>query len=247
MRALLILLLLSTVISLGCGAVHRKATFSSTGAADPTSDTKIRDEFRANREAPLSAEAQAVTVLIDTVPEGVSLDGGVLGIEEGYEHRILGKFALSGDTGIFPAYKSSWRKPYCYPQSVLVIGTLFMWALVPTFYPCFTTDSVSKAEMVDALKLLAYEAGGDLVIATYLTQDQDTAAQAVGFVLQADPRVLGGLGVSGGAEEEADEGEDATEGEDEAAEGEGEGEEPADDEGSGKVEGKSKGKSTSKD
>ncbi len=136
-------------------------------------------------------------MLIDTVPEGVSLDGGVLGIEEGYEHRILGKFALTGDSGIFPAYRNSWRKPYCYPQCVLVIGTLFLWAIVPTFYPCFTTEMVGKAEMVDALKLLAYEAGGDLVIATYLTQDQDRAAQAVGFVLQADPRVLGGFGVSG--------------------------------------------------
>jgi hypothetical protein len=213
------ILLVGTTGILGCGAVHRKATFSSTGAADPAADTKIRDDFKTARTAPLPAEAQAVTVLIDTVPEGVSLEGGVLGVEEGYEHVILGKFALTGDAGIFPAYKTSWRKPYCYPQSVLVIGTLFLWALVPTYYPCFTTENVSKAEMVDALKLLAYEAGGNLVIATYVTHDQDRAAQAVGFVLQGDARVLGGLGVSGGGDEAADEEEPA-----EATEG-GEGEE----------------------
>jgi len=221
MRGLLsLLLLLCAVLLLGCGAVHRKATFSSTGAADPAGDTKIRDNFKAARQQPLGAEAQAVTVLIDTVPEGVSLDGGVLGIEEGYEHRILGKFAITGDAGIFPAYKTAWRKPYCHPQSVLVVGTLFIWALVPTFYPCFTTEMISKAEMVDALKLLAYEAGGDLVIATYLSQDQDNATQAVGFVLQADPRVLGGLGISGGgagADDEAAEGEDDAGGTGEAA------------------------------
>src|SRR5688572_26876616 len=222
MRGLLSLLLLCTVVFLGCGAVHRKATFSSTGAADPAADTKIRDEFKAAREQPLSAEAQAVTVLIDTVPEGVSLEGGVLGIEEGYEHRILGKFTLTGDSGLFPAYKTSWRKPYCYPQSVLVVATLFLWAMVPTFYPCFTTEMITKAEMVDALKLLAYEAGGDLVIATYLTEDQDRATHAVGFVLQADPRVLGDLGVGGGeldeGDEEAGDGEEA-EGDGEEAEG----------------------------
>jgi hypothetical protein len=207
-------MLVGTTVLLGCGAVHRKATFSSTGAADPAADNKIRDDFKTARATPLPAEAQAVTVLIDTVPEGVSLEGGVLGVEEGYEHVILGKFALTGDAGIFPAYKTSWRKPYCYPQSVLVVGTLFLWALVPTFYPCFTTENVSKAEMVDALKLLAYEAGGNMVIATYVTHDQDRAAQAVGFVLQADARVLGGLGVSGKDDEAADEEEpaDATEG-----------------------------------
>ena len=205
MRGLLSLILLCTVVFLGCGAVHRKATFSSTGAANPAADSKIRDDLKASRDKPLPAEAQSITVFIDTVPEGVSLDGGVLGIEEGYEHQILGKFGITGDNGIFPAYKTSWRKPYCYPQSVLVIGTLFLWAMVPTFYPCFTADKVSKAEMVDALKLLAYEAGGDLVIATYLMDTQDAASSAVGFVLKADPRVLGGLGVTGGGDEDEEE------------------------------------------
>jgi uncharacterized protein GlcG (DUF336 family) len=54
---------------------------------------------------------------------------------------------------------------------------------------------------------------------SYVTHDQDRAAQAVGFVLQGDARVLGGLGVSGGGDEAADEEEPA-----EATEG-GEGEE----------------------
>lgn len=218
MRGLISLLLLCTVVFLGCGAVHRKAAFSSTGAANPAADSKIRDGFKANRAKPLPPEAQAVTVLIDTVPEGVSLDDGVLGIEEGYEHQILGKFALTGDSGIFPAYKTSWRKPYCYPQSVLVIGTLFLWAMVPTYYPCFPSEMISKAEMVDALKLLAYEAGGDLVIATYVADNEDMANHAVGFVLQADPRVLGGLGVPG-HEDDAEE-EDSESSEEEDAEGE---------------------------
>jgi len=220
MRGLITLLLLSTLVFLGCGAVHRRATFSSTGAADPTADTKIRDEFKANRANPLPAEAQSVTVLIDTVPEGVSLDDGVMGIEEGYEHRILGKFTLAADSGFFPAYKTSWRKPYCYPQSVLVVGTLFLWAMMPTYYPCFPTEMISKAEMVDALKLLAYEAGGDLVIATYVGHNQDYANQAVGFVLQADPRVLGGLGVSGGGDDEEEESSDEEAEEDATEDGE---------------------------
>jgi hypothetical protein len=86
---------------------------------------------------------------------------------------------------------------------------------------------------------LAYEAGGDLVIATYLTSDQDTAAQAVGFVLQADPRVLGGLGISGGSDEDEDEDEDEeAEGDEEAEDGDG-GDEPADD-AKGSSEGKGK-------
>jgi hypothetical protein len=214
----------------GCAPVYRTVQYTSAGAADPAGDAELKESFDAERAEPLPADAESITVLIDTVPEGVALENGVLAIEDGYQHEILGKFALTPDGKLFfPAYKQGWRKGVCYWQQPLVIGTLFIWGMIPTYYPCYVTGAISKAEMVDALKRVAYAAGGDLVIATYVFSNQDKTTAAEGFVLRADPRMVageGGLGLSGEEEseagdEEAEESEDAEEseeGEEEAEE-----------------------------
>ena len=209
MRSLTALLLTATLVALtllstGCAPLHRTVEYTATGAADPRGDTKIKENFEAGRESPLPADAENVTVMIDTVPEGITLENGVLGVEDGYQHRIVGKFKVGPDAGFFPAYKQGWRKGACYWQQPLVIATLFIWAIVPTYYPCYTTPALPKAEVVDALKRVAFEAGGDMVVATYLQESQDQASSAVGFIIQTDPRMLAGDGSEDDAEEEDD-------------------------------------------
>jgi hypothetical protein len=213
---LILVLTLLTVLS-GCAPLHRTVEYTATGAADPRGDAEIKANFVAERENPLPAEAEAVTVLIDTVPEGISLEDGVLGVEDGYQHQIVGKFKVGPDAGFFPAYKEGWRKGVCYWQQPLVVATLFIWMLVPTYYPCYVTHALPKIEMVDALKRVAYEAGGDMVVATYLQENQDKAMTAVGFIIQADPRMMAGKEV---VPEEADEPEEDAESSEEEDAGE---------------------------
>lgn len=202
----------------GCAPLHRTVEYTATGAADPRGDAKVKEDFEAERANPLPPEAESATILIDTVPEGVSLENGVLGIEDGYRHQIIGKFKMGPDMGIFPAYTEGWRKGVCYWQQPLVLVTLFIWVLVPTYYPCYVTGAVDKADMVDALKRVAYEAGGDLVIATYVGENQDRATSAVGFILRADPRLAGeGNLIGNELEDDEAEGDDEDDATDEAA------------------------------
>ena len=69
--------------------------------------------------------------------------------------------------------------------------------------------------MVDQLKIAGYSAGGDLVIATYVHETSDDAANAVGFVLRMDPRLTDG----GGGVEKEDPNDDGAEAEGENASG----------------------------
>lgn len=202
MRTLTALLLMAAMMTMGCATLHRKATYSATGAADLSADLKILEEYKASRDNPLPKEAENIPVFIDTMPEGITLKDNVVSVEEGYEHRILGKFKLDADMAIFPPYRSSWRKPYCYPQNVLVIATLFIWGLVPTYYPCYATQALSKADILETAKHLAYEAGGDMVLASYGPMSSQTHASSLdGFIVKADPRLQSG-GVSGPTKEE---------------------------------------------
>lgn len=209
-------LLLATTLTMGCATVHRKATYSATGAADLNADLKLLEEYKASRDEPLPKEAEQIPIFIDTMPEGITLKDNVVSVEEGYAHRILGKFTLEPHGGIFPPYKTSWRKPYCYPQNVLFLATLFIWGLVPTYYPCYATEALRKEEILDAAKHLAYEAGGDMVLASYGPMSSQThATTLVGFIVKSDPRfqtargpsdddeeVQGGLGIMGVGETE---------------------------------------------
>ncbi|NLE85400.1 MAG: hypothetical protein GX607_03270 [Myxococcales bacterium] len=203
------LIVASTIAAVGCGTLHRGAKFTSVGAADPRADAQVKDRFNEARGEPLSADAERVVVLIDTVPDGISLKDGVLRVEEGYEHQVIGKFELTPEHGFFPPYREGWRKGFCHPQQVLIIGTLFMWAIVPTYYPCWPKTGVPKADMVDYFKMIGHAAGGDMVIASYNAEDQDTAAEGVGFVIKSDPRLSRGVAPS----DDDDEDEDDEEGE----------------------------------
>lgn len=178
----------------GCGQVHRRAQYTRSGAADPVADKNVADRYKASVGEPASAEASKVVVMIDTLPPGVSLKDDVLSVEPGFDHEVIGKFTLGPDISFFHNYRDGWRRGFCHPQQILYVGTLFIWGLVPLYYPCYPTGIVSKVDMVDYLKKLGAAAGGDLIIASYVGGDADNVAMTTGFVLRADPRLGDGAG-----------------------------------------------------
>lgn len=69
----------------GCPLIRNYTRF---GDADPEADRAVMNQWQ---DAP--PPVGKVRVLIDTLPEGLSIDGG-LHNESGFTHQIIGKFSL---------------------------------------------------------------------------------------------------------------------------------------------------------
>ena len=186
-----------------CGAVRPKVDYEAFGHADPDKDDAIVDRYN---HRPAETTPPEVMVLVDTIPEGIDVKDGKVSIKEGYEHELLGKFVLVRGSGggvfalySFSDYETGWRKGYCYPQVVLNYATLTMWSLfVPTSYPCWGDNGLTKKEAVSEAKHVAAAAGGDLVVLGYggagITGDRNDVLGAAGFIFKKDPRLgKGGL------------------------------------------------------
>lgn len=190
------LLVAAVVSSTACATVHARPSFSAFGEADPEIDAQVLNAFVAARDEPLDEDEAAIKVLIDTLPDGVELNDGVLRVKEGYPYELLGRFRLdpaAGNTLFFADYTSSARKGFCWPQVVLSWVTLGIWAIiVPTSYPCWGSSETSRRELIAEVKRFAHTAGGNLVIASYVQgTSPNTAFGAYGFILHVLDRVPG--------------------------------------------------------
>lgn len=199
----LVALFVTLVLLAGCGQVHRRVQFTRSGAADPVADKNVSERYKESVREPASADASKVVVMIDTLPPGVTMKDDVLSVEPGFDHEVIGKFVLGPDAAFFYNYRDGWRSGYCHPQQILFVGTLFIWGLVPLYYPCYVDANISKVDMVEYLKKLGVAAGGDLIIASYVGGDAENVAVTQGFVLRADPRLGDGSG-EGEAEPETE-------------------------------------------
>ena len=184
--------------SLACGALNPNISYQGMGAANFSRDHKIAE--RADESEP-SDESDRVVVLIDTIPEGIVVHEGVIRVADGYQHQILGKVRVTPNNHVslialfgFPDYESSWRKPFCYPQTVLTYATLTLWAmLVPTSYFCYGAAGISDETVEAKLRAAAVAAGGDLVLASMIrVGSSEKVFGAAGLIVKMDPRMRGG-------------------------------------------------------
>jgi hypothetical protein len=191
-------------LSLGaCAAVKPNVDYEAFGHADPDSDDAVVERYK-SRPAN-AAKPPEVMVLVDTIPEGIDVKDGKVTVKDGYDHELLGKFVLVRGSGggisalyTFSDYEAGWHKGYCYPQVVLNYATLTLWSLlVPTAYPCWGDNHLTKKEAVAEAKHVAAAAGGDLVVFGYggagFTGNRNDVVGAAGFIFRKDPR-LGGKG-----------------------------------------------------
>jgi hypothetical protein len=173
-------------LSTGCAALKVKPTaYTSFGEADPGKDKAIVERYS---ELLKSTEPRPeVKVLVDTVPEGVDVKDGAITVDKESPHTLVAKFSIGAPGGFFPDYKQSWRKGLCYWQTPLVVATLFAWAAVPTYWPCFSSSAMSRQDLIEATKTLAWSAGANLVVLSYVGASTDEAVYGgVGFLLSTD-------------------------------------------------------------
>ena len=144
---------------------------------------KIRTEVTPEQESGLVKPVDDVQVVLDGLPAGLSVEDNQLQVSAGMNYTVLGRFKMESAKGLFPEYKTPWRKYYCYPQRGLLIPTLFLWELVPLYYPCQTRHTYPIAEIRSAIVRLGRKVGGNVVVAVLVDSDDGWSRGAVGFIL----------------------------------------------------------------
>lgn len=184
--------------SVGCAGLRPKGNFTAMGEANPEKDEEVMKAYKTTGDQVIGTDA--VTVFMDTIPEGITFSDGKVGVEAGYNHEVLGKFDMTADGGHimfmslmgFPDYRSSGMKTFCYPQTVLNYLTLTMWMwFSPTAWPCYAKIGGSRTEMLGDIRNLVHNAGGDLAIAGYVTGYDGKVWGASGYVIKMDPKLKG--------------------------------------------------------
>jgi hypothetical protein len=111
--------------------------------------------------------ADDVKVIVDQLLPGMEFKDGVFTTDPA-RFEVLGKVAVEPASGFpFYPYRESWRKPVCWSQNILLIGTLFIWAVVPTSWPCFVGSGdpdETRAQAHDAMKRAAKVLGANLIL-----------------------------------------------------------------------------------
>ncbi|MCC6334997.1 MAG: hypothetical protein IT380_13550 [Myxococcales bacterium] len=177
--------LVAATLSTGCAALKpRPTSYTAFGEADPARDKSVLEGFDKLKEEPQASRPE-VKVLVDTLPVGVDMKDGTISVEDGAPYELVGKFSIGTKGGLFPDYKDGWRKGLCYPQAPLVAVTLLAWAVVPTYWPCFTSGMMSRTDAIDAAKTLAWSAGANLVLLSYAGSGEEVGG-GVGFLLKTD-------------------------------------------------------------
>jgi hypothetical protein len=74
---------------------HLNIVYSGFGSSNPSRDAQVvREAVSSKVPAP-----DSVLLLVDTVPDGVTMQGGALALPEGSQLRILGKFSCEWRAG----------------------------------------------------------------------------------------------------------------------------------------------------
>lgn len=183
-------------IATGCARLVPDVDYRSAGRADTQEDARVSDAMRKAIKA-RNTPSEAVAVFVDALPDGVRVaDTGMLTIEPGSGHQLLGKATLRGRRGnffffaAFLDYRETWRKGLCYWQAPLEWFTLGLWSLVPTSYLCHAgANPLTREEAIDDLRNAATAIGADLIIVFSSKEKRGVVKDMSAWLLKSDARI----------------------------------------------------------
>lgn len=187
------------VMLAGCARLLPTVEYRAIGKFDPREETQSAEMMRQTMRTP-DPEAN-VAVLLDQMPVGIHENGpGLLAVETGYQHEILGRATVRGRKGTFYflarflEYRDEWRRALCYWQVPLEWITLGFWSLVPTSYACHASGTpLTREEAIEDLRKAASAVNADLVfIQSPKTLKNDEVKEMTAWMIRLDPRVRGG-------------------------------------------------------
>lgn len=159
MKTKLLLLSVISCLAIACIPPSQSRIFpeyQSFGDANPTKDELIKGKF--GRGLAKVPDAK-VRVLIETLPEGITVGESGLSVQDGYEHQILGKFSF---TNRDPAYSSM---------------SIYSYKKLP------------KTIVVDHIRRFTQAAGGNLAVAAYTSLGPRGTIGAAGYIIKVDPKL----------------------------------------------------------
>ena len=207
-RAILATCLAGLCLASGCAQARSTATYHTIGLADATADARTVARWEETRRQKAPGD---VRVYVAAIPDGLSVTDGSLTVDEGTEHRILGRFRISPTrhqygTYLFTEYEHAAVAAACYPQVILTWATLGLWVIVPTSWGCLTNGFQPREALVDQARHLARAAGGNAVVAAFEDSTGHDDAQALtGVILNLSPESNGSTPYTGPASNFLDE------------------------------------------
>jgi hypothetical protein len=150
----------------GCAAAVWHPKVESVSGEYKTGDYKNTQALSEKADAIPEGQATEVVAVVEQLLPGMDYHDGVFTADEA-RYEVLGKVSAKPAGEFFYPYKEGWRKPVCWPQSVLTVATLFTWLAVPTSYGCHVgTGSADERRdsIVESMKRATKVMGGDLVI-----------------------------------------------------------------------------------
>ena len=171
MKSRIMLLLLAFASTVACAKPAYRPRIEQYG--DATDSAQLNERAR---RLP-SAEVNDVRVVVGVLPDGVTLQDGVMRVSTESEYAaVLGEVDMvrerHGTSFSRYAEEESWKDVYCNAQVPIFALTLQLWAYVPLGYPCLDPgavfggvqrDSYRQAQILTAKKA-ATALGGDLVL-----------------------------------------------------------------------------------
>ena len=181
-----------------------QVTYKLFGEPDFEKEKKVRKKMARGLESGKKSKKKP-KILIDSIPEGLNYRDGILSVVEGYNHKIISKFALTKDVDalLFSAYwivnyENDFLNVYCNAQAPLKVVTLGIWMMYsPTYWVCFPRIYYTQETALDHVRYLAEIAGSDLILTNFLTRetaDPDDLIDVVslhGFLVKVDPKLKG--------------------------------------------------------
>jgi hypothetical protein len=170
----------SLLLFLACAA----GALGTTGCASLTfkPGAQAVGEYKNTARAAYDADAmkehsaEDVKVLVEALPEGITVKDGVFSYDRD-QYEMLGKVSADYKNPTLPImgfwvydYKEGekWRYGLCTWQVPLSWVTLTLWAWVsPTYYPCrvgMGSDEERRADIVETLQRATKALGGNLVV-----------------------------------------------------------------------------------
>jgi hypothetical protein len=203
-RAFFLTLPLLAITQGGCAAAVWHPKVESISGEYKSGDYKNTQALSEKADAIPEGQATEVVAVVEQLLPGMDYRDGVF-TADAARYEVLGKVSAKPAGEFFYPYKEGWRKPVCWPQSVLTVATLFTWLAVPTSYGCHVgTGSVDERRdsIVESMKRATKVMGGDLVVvAGFQGQVTITATRSSATVstLEAVEGVGWAIRVKGGA------------------------------------------------
>tara|TARA_B100001094_G_C18079735_1_gene744510 strand:- start:161 stop:847 length:687 start_codon:yes stop_codon:yes gene_type:complete len=178
-----------------------RLTYKLFGEPDFQKEKKVQEKMVQALEEGYKSNKNP-KVLIDSLPEGLNYNDGVLSNKEGFNHKIISKFSFTKHVEIYSAwwtidYENDFLDVYCNIQAPLRAVTLGLWLITPPHWACFPRLFYTREVALDHVKYLAELVGSDLVLTSFLTletgdpEDLIDVISVSGFLLKIDPRLKG--------------------------------------------------------